>query len=53
MIPPWLNKEHDSKFYVGSQVRQETPEEGRRTYRLKCCEYNIIDEDNSLNTLNE
>ena len=33
--------------------RQETPEEGRRTYRPKCCEFNNKNEDNSLKTLND
>ena len=46
-----LNKRHGSKFHVGSRVRQ-TLEEGRRTYQLKCCEYNNKDEDNSPKTLN-
>ena len=40
------------KFCEGSQVRQ-TPEEGRRTYRLKCCRNNNKDEDNSPKTLND
>ena len=34
---------HGSKFYVGSRVRQWTPEEGWRTYRPKRCEYNDTD----------
>ena len=51
--PRGLNKEHGSKFRVGSRVRQETPEEVRRTYRPKRCEYNNKDEDNSLETLND
>ena len=50
--PCGLNKGRGSKFYVGFQVRQ-TPEEGQRTYRMKRCEYNIKDEDNSLKTLND
>ena len=29
-----------SKFRVGPRVRQETPEEGRKTHRPKRCEYN-------------
>ena len=29
----------------------ETPEEGQRTYQLKCCDYNNKDEVNSLNIL--
>ena len=40
------------KFRVGSQVRHETPEEGRRTHQPKRCEHNSIDEDSSENTLN-
>ena len=41
-----------SKFRVGSVVRQ-TPEEGRRTYRPKCCRNNDKDKDDSLKTLND
>ena len=51
--PRRLNKGRGSKFRVGTRVRQETPEEGRRTYRPKCCEYNNIDEDNSTKTLTD
>ena len=40
-----VNKKRDSKFRVGSRVRQE---EGWETHRLKRCEYNNEDEDNSL-----
>ena len=47
----YLNKGCGSKFCVGSQVQQETPEEGWRTYKLKC-EYNK-DEDSSPKTLND
>ena len=36
---------------VSSQVRQEAPDEGRRSHRPKCCEYNNEDEDNSPNNL--
>ena len=39
-------------FRVGSRVRQ-TPEEGRRKYRPKRCEYNNKDEDKSPKTLND
>ena len=39
------------KLRVGSQVRQ-TPEEGWKTYRLKNCEYNNKDKDDSPKTLN-
>ena len=45
-----LNKRFDSKFRVDSRVPHETPEEGRRTYRPKRCEYNK-DEGDSPNTL--
>ena len=48
-----LNKGFSSKFCVGSRVRHETPEEGRRTYRPKCWEYNNGDEDNSSNILSD
>ena len=49
--PCGFNKGHSSKFCVGSTVRQ-TPEEGQRTYRLKCGNNNE-DEDNSPKTLND
>ena len=38
------------RFCVDSQVRHETPEEGRKTYWPKCCKYNN-NEVNSLNIL--
>ena len=44
--PHGFNEERRLKFCVGSQVWQ-TPEEGRRTYQLKCCGNNNKDEDNS------
>ena len=47
-----FNKGRSSKFREGSRVRQ-TPEEGRRTYRLKRCGNNNKDKDNSPKTLNE
>ena len=50
--PRGFNKGHSSKFCDGSRVWQ-TPEEGRRTYWLKCCGNNNKDEDNSLKTLND
>ena len=50
--PHRLNKGRGSKFCVDSRVRQ-TPEEGRRKYRSKRCEYNNKYEDNSPNTLND
>ena len=50
--PRGFNKGHSLKFHVGYQVRQ-TPEEGWRTYRSKCCENNNKDEDNSPKTLND
>ena len=50
--PHGFNKGHSSKFCVGSWV-QQTPEEGWRTYRSKCCGNNNKDEDNKPNTLND
>ena len=38
--PRGFNKGRSLKFREGSLVRQ-TPEEGRRTYRPKCCEITI------------
>ena len=51
--PCWSNKERDSKFRVGSRVRPETPEEGRRTHWPKRCEYNSNDKDNSPKNPND
>ena len=51
--PHGLNKGRGSKFRVGSRIRQETTEEGRRTYRQKRCEYNNKDENHSPKTLND
>ena len=50
--PNGFNKERSSNFREGSLVRQ-TPEKGRRTYRLKRCGNNNKDEDNSPKTLND
>ena len=50
--PRGFNKGCSLKFCVGSWVRQ-TPEEGRRTYRLKRCRNNNKDEDMSPKTLND
>ena len=50
--PRGFNKGRSSKFREGSKV-QQTPEEGRRTYQLKCCGNNNKDEDNSSKTLND
>ena len=50
--PHGFNKGCNSKFRLGSRVRQ-TPEEGQRTYRLKRCRNNNKDEDNSAKTLND
>ena len=50
--PRGLNKGRGSKFREGSRVRQ-TPEEGRRTYRLKRCEYNNKNEDSSPKSQND
>ena len=43
--PCGFNKGCSLKFHVGSRVRQ-TPKEGLRTYRTKCCGNNNKDEDN-------
>ena len=51
--PRGLNKGRGSKFRVGSQVRQETPEEGWKTYRPKRCEYNNKGEDCNPKPLND
>ena len=51
--PCGLDKGHGSKFRVGYRVRQETPEEGRRTYRANRREYNHKDEENCSKTLND
>ena len=48
--PRGLNKGRGSKFPVSSRVRQETPEEGRRSYQPKRFEYNNED---ILKTLND
>ena len=48
-----LNKGRGSRFSVGSRVRQETPEEGRKTRRPKHCEHNNKVENDSLKTLND
>ena len=45
--PHGFNKGRSLKFRVGSRV-QQTPEEGRRTYRPKHCGNDNKDEDNSL-----
>ena len=50
--PRGFNKGRSSKFHEGSRVRQ-TPEEDRRTYRLKRCGNNNKDEDNITKTLND
>ena len=50
--PRGFSKGRSSKFSEGFRVRQ-TPEEGRRTYRLKHCGNNNKDEDNSPKTLND
>ena len=50
--PRGFNKGRSSKLHEGSWVRQ-TPEEGRRTYRPKCCGNNNKDEDNSPKTPTE
>ena len=50
--PCGFNKGRNPKFRVGSRVRQ-TPEEGRRIYRLKCCGNNNKEEDNGPKTLDD
>ena len=50
--PRGFNKVRSSKFREGSRV-QQTPEEGRMTYRPKRCGNNNKDEDNSSKTLND
>ena len=50
--PRGFNKGRSSKFREGSRVRQ-TPEENRRTYRLKRWGNNNKDEDNSPKNLND
>ena len=45
------NKGFSWRFCVGSRVRHKTPEEGRKTYRLKHCDYNNKNEVSSLNIL--
>ena len=50
--PRGLNKGHSLEFREGSRV-QKTPEEGRRTYRLKRCINNNKDEDNSPKNLDD
>ena len=51
IYPCGLNKRFSLRFCVGPRVQHETPEEARRTYRPRCCEYNHKDEDNSPNIL--
>ena len=43
------NKVLSSRFCLNSRVRHVTPEEGRKTYRPKRCDYNNKDEANSPN----
>ena len=50
--PRGFNKGRSSKFRESSRV-QQTPEEGRRTYRPKRCGNNNKDEDNSPKNLND
>ena len=51
IFPRVLSNEFYSKFYEGSRVWDETPEEVQRTHRPKLSEYNKADEDNCPNTL--
>ena len=48
-----LNKGFGSKFFVDSQVWQETFKVGWRMHQPKHFEYNNKDEDNNSNTLND
>ena len=48
-----LNKGFSSRFCLGSWFGHETPEEGRRTYWSKRCEYNNEDEHYSPNILRD
>ena len=41
------------RFCEGSQVRHNTPEEGQKVYRLKRCDYDSKDDDNSPNILGD
>ena len=50
--PRGFNKGRSSKFRVVSRV-QQTPEEGRKTYRPNSCGNNIKDEDNNPKTFND
>ena len=50
--PRGFNKGRSSNFREGSQV-QQTPEEGRRTYRPKRCGNNNKAKDNSPKTLKD
>ena len=50
--PRGFSKGRNSRFRVGSRVRQTT-EEGRRIYRPKCCGNNNKDKGNSTKTLND
>ena len=51
VYPCGLNKGFKSRFYIGSRVRHETQEEGRKKYQSKRCVYK--DEDNNPNVLND
>ena len=53
VYPCGSNKGFSSRFCVDSWVWHETPEEGRRTYRPKRCEYNNKDEVDGPNILND
>ena len=48
-----LNKGFRSRFFEGSLVQHEKPEEGRTTHGPKRCKYNNKEKDNSPNTLND
>ena len=51
IYPSGSNKRFRSRFRADFRVRHETPEQGRRTYRPKHCEYNNKDEVSSPDIL--
>ena len=53
VFPFGSNKGFSLRFFADYEVRHETSERGRRTYRPKSCEYNNKDEVNSPNIFSE
>ena len=49
IYPSVLNEGFSLRFNVGSQGRPEKPEESRRIYQSKRCEYNNENKENSAN----